>query len=662
MAVSRMFKVAILGYNPIKEKLIDDLHKLGIIEISEIGREEVEEEIIKDYSGEIEKIQQKLQEINKLIDDLNFTAEFLSKFKQKKENKQPKVSSKKFQYTANEYLKIARNFNYNIIENVKKFNQEIQQINSKNEYLRSRINELLPWQKIKIEFEELKFENVKTLFGIISAREFFKFKKEIDSLNLYALNEINSTKEYVYFALMYDKEKEDRINEILKCFSVNIMDFSDIKGTIHKTIAFYKDEIKKTEERIKEIEEELSKYVSEYEKILVCIDYWSTIYQREGIKKQFLSTETTFLLKGWLREKDITNLMELNRKYKEIHINISPPEEGEVPPVALKNPALISPFEMVTKLFGVPGKGEPDPTPLLAPFFALFFAICLTDAGYGLVLLLLSYIILKKIKDGEGTQKLMKTLIISGAVTVLVGAITGGWFGIDFDKLPETFKAIKRIRDKLVILEPLKDPLALFVTTLALGVIQVLTGIIIKFVMLIKHRNYYEAFTSPFAWFLIVTGILSAVILKYKLLWALPLTGALIILIFSDRSGNIIVRLLKGAYSLYGITGIFGDVLSYSRLFALALSTGVIALVINVVVGILYQMIVSIPYIGIPIGILFGLIVLVFGHIFNIVINSLGGFIHTTRLQFVEYFGKFYEGSGTEFKPFKQTFKYVDLV
>jgi len=385
------------------------------------------------------------------------------------------------------------------------------------------------------------------------------------------------------------------------------------------------------------------------------------VYQREDIKRQFFSTETTFLLKGWIREKDIPNLMELTKKFKEIHINVTPPTKDETPPVALENPGLVSPFEMVTKLFGVPGKGEPDPTPLLAPFFALFFGICLTDAGYGLVLLLLSYIIMKKFRENEGTQKLMKILIISGAVTVLVGALTGGWFGIDFEKLPPMFRTIKNIRDKLVILEPLKNPLALFATTLALGVLQVLTGIVIKFVMLIKQRNYYEAFTSPFAWFLIVTGIISAMLLKKTILWLIPCLGALIILLFSARTGNIIMRLLKGAYSLYGITGIFGDVLSYSRLFALALSTGVIALVINVVVGILYQMIVSVPYIGVPIAILFGLIILVFGHIFNIVINSLGGFIHTTRLQFVEYFGKFYEGSGTEFKPFKQEFKYVKL-
>lgn len=650
--LSRMFKATILGHNPVKEKLISDLHKAGILEIVEIEKEAEKEAGFNDS----DTLQAKLQRISKLIEDLNYSANFLNPFK-------PKKAKKTRSYTDENYQTITRSFKYNILEKIKKFNQQMQQHENRIDYCYNMISLLSPWQKVKVEFDQMNFEHVNTFFGIMNKKKLSSFQKEIERVNLSSFNIIHSTRDNVYFFLMYAKQIEETINEMMKAFPLTAMDFSFVRGTIYKTMTSFKDEIKDLETHIEDIKEQLKEYAEYFDDILICVDYWGMVFQREEIKRKFYATQSTFLLKGWIQEKDIDRLKGLNKKYRETDISFSLPEPGEVPPVALKNNPVFSPFEMVTKLFGVPGTDDVDPTPLLAPFFALFFGICLTDAGYGLVLLILSALLLFKLRKtkGEGTVKLMKVLIISGLFTIIVGAITGGWFGIDFDKLPKAFRAIKEFRDRLVLLEPLKNPLVLFITTLALGAVQVLTGIIIKLFLYVKDKRYYEAFSSPFAWFLIVSGIISAMLLKIKLLWVFPVAGACIILVFTSRQGNILVRLLKGAYSLYGITSIFGDILSYSRLFALALSTGVIALVINVVVGILYQMIVKIPYVGVPMAVIFGIFIVVFGHLFNIVINSLGGFIHTTRLQFVEYFGKFYEGSGSEFRPFKREYKYIKI-
>ncbi len=655
MAVSKMFKTNVLAYSTMKERLIEEIHRAGIIEISEVDRESIGEYISPEEGKGTSDINESLQEINKLVDDLSFSTNFISAYlpkKYKKKNKNAFISEK-------DAVKLAKDFKYNIVEKIKRYSHDIQQINSEKESIKSRIEELNPWKSIKIDFNELNFENVKVLFCITSTRNFDKLNSEIGEIDFSTINVITETKDNIYFTIIYENEKESEINNILKNMPVNLVDFQDVKEDIHKTIGEYKSKIKELDKKFLDITDELKEFSDEYFNMLIALDYWSMIYERELIKKKFISTESSFLLTGWIREKDIPKLKQIENKYKEIDISITPPEKEDVPPVALENSGIVRPFEVVTKLFGVPGKGEPDPTPLLSPFFALFFAICLTDAGYGLILILLGFIILKKSKGNIGTEQLMKILIIGGSITVLVGAVTGGWFGIDFDSLPPTFKAIKTFRDKLTLLDPLKSPLTLFIITLSLGILQLLTGLVVKIVLLLKDKEYYEAFSSPLPNFLILGGTVLAAVLKNSIYWLFPFVGAVIMLFFSSRSKNIIMRLVKGAYSLYGITGLFGDVISYSRLFALALSTGVIALVINVIVGILYKMIISVPYIGIPVGILFLFIGLIFGHIFNVLINSLGGFIHTTRLQFVEYFGKFYEGTGTEFKPFKQEFKYI---
>ncbi|MEA3485698.1 MAG: V-type ATPase 116kDa subunit family protein, partial [Candidatus Aerophobetes bacterium] len=305
---------------------------------------------------------------------------------------------------------------------------------------------------------------------------------------------------------------------------------------------------------------------------------------------------------------------------------------------------------------GIPRYFEIDPTPFLAPFFALFLALCLTDGGYGIILALTAYLIPKKIRVGESGERLFSILFISGLITIVVGTITGGMFGIRLSQLPPFFGALKR----LTLFNPIKQPMVFLVLSLSLGIIHLLIGIALALWEDLKRGDVISAILDHLSWIVLILGAILFGLSKLGILskfLAAPglimfLSGGIILFLFIGRkSKSLLARLGKGAYELYGLISLFGDVLSYSRLLALGLATSVIATVVNLIAN----MALGIPFIG-PVGMI---LILILGHLGNIAINTLSGFIHTARLQFVEFFGKFYEGGGGNFTPFKQEGKYT---
>ncbi|TFG92367.1 MAG: V-type ATP synthase subunit I, partial [Candidatus Atribacteria bacterium] len=346
-----------------------------------------------------------------------------------------------------------------------------------------------------------------------------------------------------------------------------------------------------------------------------------------------------------------------------MEIVFSDPEEGEDIPVALKNNKFVEPFESVTALYGIPKYREYDPTPLFAPFYFIFFGMSLSDAGYGLIIAALSYFALLKFKFEGTIKKFFKLFFLGGISTFIMGAIMGSWMGDALNFLPKNILFIKTyLIDTVALLDPIKNPMPLLLISLSLGVIQIYTGFIIKFMANIKENKIKAGVMDQGSWLLLISGILlfvvaSAinsfaefkVITKY-IIWA----GLFSIIITQGRSNkSMILKVAGGVLRLYDLIGYFSDILSYSRLFALGLSTAVLAVVVNNFV-MLFK---DIPIIGIIVAAL----VFILGHLFNLVISGMGAFIHSTRLQYVEFFTKFYEGGGTPFKPFKIFTKYIKV-
>jgi V/A-type H+-transporting ATPase subunit I len=332
-----------------------------------------------------------------------------------------------------------------------------------------------------------------------------------------------------------------------------------------------------------------------------------------------------------------------------------PPGEDEEPPVELENNRFASAFEPVTKMMGYPRQGSLDPSPFLGPFFLVFFGLCMTDAAYGIVIAALAYWLIGQTRARGMGRQFLNLLIMSGLATVFVGALLGGWAG---DLLQRLFGWRTAI-----LFDPMEEPTKFLILSFALGVIQIYTGIILKAYDNIRRGDWLSAIFDQVFWLVFLTSIGLALGGGYlgpsgpaiasagqKLLLASAIG---LVLTQGRHHKNPLMRIGSGLLSLYNTTGYMSDIVSYARLFGLGFTSTVLASVMNDLM---------LRPAGIPvIGPIIALIGLVFGHLFNILINIIGAYVHSSRLQYVEFFGKFFEAGGRRFMPFGMSTKYVDV-
>jgi V/A-type H+-transporting ATPase subunit I len=295
-----------------------------------------------------------------------------------------------------------------------------------------------------------------------------------------------------------------------------------------------------------------------------------------------------------------------------------------------------------------------DPTVCLAPFFMMFFGICLADVGYGLVM---AAVMLWLIKKTQGDKKPLWMFLICAAITVPAGAVTGSWFG---DAVPTLIPVLGPLRAKLMLFDPIGEPTILFKLAVILGYIQLMTGLAIAFVHNLKQKSYIAAVCENLTWLVMLNCIVIFGLSKAgmaptglgRFLGLLAIAPAVTILLFSHRQGRWAERIGMGAYNLFSAVFYLGDVLSYFRLAALCMVSSGIAMAINIIAKISLD----IPY---GLGVLAFVSVLVLGHALNLVLSALSAFVHTLRLQYVEYFTKFFVGGGKLFEPLRKDYKYI---
>ena len=448
--------------------------------------------------------------------------------------------------------------------------------------------------------------------------------------------------------------------------------FPKMKGTPREAMAALEQDEIAGEKRLFELQSELESCGVSAAVLENAAD--ALLIERDNLaaEVQVEKDVSVFRLEGWVREDEVDKVEQAIRSVTEdYYTEYRDPAEDEVPPTVLKNDSFNTPFESLITLYSLPDARGIDATPYMTPFYIFLFGVMLSDTGYGLVLSLGAWLFLKLKKPTGGLRGLAMVLFWGGLSTMVWGVLVGTFFGLDFDVIFST-------ADKFpLLIDPTGNPVGMLLFCLLLGVIHLCCGHIIKMKMCLGEKDWKTAVFDNLSWVFVLVGlVLFALPMAstffdppFELGWynalhlntvglVLILAGAAMVLLFKGRDKkNPIMRLASGLGGLYGVTSYLSDILSYARLLALGIATGYLAMVFNTLCSMLMGGSGVMKFVGFIIAV----VLLVALHLFSIAINTLGTFVHCARLQYVEFFGKFYEEGGRAFKPLQYKTKHVQI-
>jgi len=646
-----MKKVGILSHHSDFEKLGSRLAELGVIQIS---------------SGE-EKPAEVGQELEHLLSRITRAINFLDS----KTDKEPS----KLKLSFDPLAELVTDFDIEkALSKIETDRQRLEKSVSRVNTLTQIIENLRPYESVPYRLDELTDSpQIGIRPGFLPKDFEISFpEKEQHLAELVYIKEYKTGPHGKYIMVVYHRSIEDAIDQILADSDFALFHPGELTGTPSEEISKATAELNELKKRILETERVMKVSAEELLPILYAIrGYLKAELNKKRLSDIAEKTEQTLYLTGWVKAPDISALRKsLSKDFDAVMVEPINPAEGESPPVALKNPPVIEAFEIITDLYGRPRPGMVDPTPFIAPFFPVFFALCLTDAGYGLLISLLGAGFLLFGNLGKGSRKFMRFILYSGITTIIIGALAGGWFGMN---LSASNNVIAKALLSVKLFDPLSNAIEFFAASIFLGVIQVSVGFGISGYVGAKEAPNaalrLKAILMSAAWIAVTLGA-GIFIANYLIPEATePFLGIAVTLLKYGAIGIIAVSIILGIAGkrgiggsiadgigfdgLYGIVGLFGDLLSYARILALGLSTGVIAGVINIIAK---QLSVMIP----GVGFVFAALLVIIGHIVYTGISALGAFVHPARLHFVEYFTKFYEGGGEPFEPFERKIEGVE--
>ena len=468
------------------------------------------------------------------------------------------------------------------------------------------------------------------------------------------------------------KEDARLVAGFLKTINWTDVAFPHMKGTPREAMqALEADEIA-GEKRLIELQSELESCGVSAAVLENAADALSIERDSLAAETQLEKDTSVFRLEGWVRSDEVDKVEEAIRAVTEdYYTEYRDPAADEVPPTVLKNDKFNTPFESLITLYSLPEAHAIDATPYMTPFYIFLFGIMLSDTGYGLALSLGAWLLLKLKKPTGGLKGLAMVLFWGGISTMVWGVLVGTFFGLDFDVLFGTKDMFP------LLIDPTANPVGMLLFCLLLGIIHICCGHLIKVKMCLEDKDWQSAVFDNLSWVLILVGLVLAALPMastffdppFELGWynalhlntvglVLILIGSAMILLFKGRDKkNPVMRLASGLGGLYGVTSYLSDILSYARLLALGIATGYLAMVFNT----LCTMLMGGSGVMKFVGFLIAVVLLIGLHLFSIAINTLGTFVHCARLQYVEFFGKFYEEGGRAFKPLQYKTKHVQI-
>ncbi len=553
-------------------------------------------------------------------------------------------------------------------------NKEIAENKANILKLSNQIESLSPWLSLDVPMNYQGTDKVAMLLGTMAADTasdmvYAKIAEHSPEVEAVDVEIIRNDKDATYLAVFCLRAEEAAVEEALRAGGfARPSQFTNKIPAERK--ADLEKEILKLNNEIAQKEEEIRGFAENRQNFKIVGDYFRMRADKYEILGTLPQSQRTFVVSGYIPTKAVDAVKKVIGEVYDCVVDVEDLKEDEEPPTLLKNNGFSSSVEGVLESYGLPHKGEFDPTTIMSFFYVFFFGMMLSDAAYGAIIAIACFIVLKKFpRMSESMHKSLKMFMFCGVSTMVWGILFGGYFGNVVDIVSETFFG-KAVTIPALWFIPLNDPMRLLVYSLAFGVVHLFVGLGIKGYMLLKDGKPLDFFCDVVLWYAFLIGLILmllptdifASIAQAKITFppalnmlakGLAIAGAVGLLLMSGRENkNPALRIALGAYDIYNITGWLSDVLSYSRLLALGLATGVIASVVNQMGSMFGKGIV---------GVIGFVIVFLVGHTLNLAINLLGAYVHTNRLQFVEFFGKFYEGGGKPFEPFKSDTKYVDI-
>jgi V/A-type H+-transporting ATPase subunit I len=648
MAIAQMEKIIIVSHRSQASELLEALQHEGICHILN-----ADEAILSRDFPELGAAAERPKDIEGLLNRLEKSIAFLKSYAQSQKGLASALSPRTV-VDVQSYQKVVSD--RQIVKTIDKSEQleaSMEKTKSEIENLQGTLEMLGPWAYLETPVEEIgRLSQATCWTGLLPVQLLEQTQEKLTESGA-AVQQIGTTTNKSACLIVALKENADDVQKLLRSAEFEPVSFEPMTGTVSTLIKEHSKKLKQAQKQLQSQTDNAATLSKNLLNLEILYDHYQNLLNREQAKDTAPATECTVLLEGWVKKNDYAKLEKIVSGFEASSLTKIEPAEDEEIPVEIENKRAVKPFEVITRLYGMPQHFEVDPTVFLAPFFALFFGLCLTDAGYGLLIIVLMVFFIKKM---QGDKKLMWMLGICAAATVVAGALTGGWFG---DGVQQFVPALKPLREKMMWFDPLEKPMTFFILALGLGYFQIMAGLFIGFGHSIKRRDYTSAICDYLSWLVMINSIVLFLAGKFGVIPAniagifglIALVPAAIILLFSQREGGWGGRIGMGLYNLFSTIFYMGDVLSYLRLMALGMVTAGLAMAINVIVIICGK----IPYVGILIAVL----VFVGAHTFNLAINALGAFVHTLRLQYVEFFPKFFVGGGKQFQPLSKQYKHI---
>ena len=655
MAIVKMSKFDLVVFAEQRAKVLKKLQKFKEVSFVDIELHDENGELSKDAVEGVTKYvnNEELTHIDERLYQLSNAISLIKKYDERKTRLRDVIHGNE-NYTFDELAKKVLSYDWKKVSSeLNKIGTQYSQIKSEISKKYMRYDEIDLWERLDVNPKELKnLKKVNTFLGTVPIKLKGTFIDGISELDKTYYEELKIVKDEVYYLVIssIDESEKKKLAEVFRnsSFTVENLDIDavpqDYKNGLQKEISELKKEKRRLKAQIKTYSEDLTDLQAVYE-------YMQNKKLRIVESEKLAQTENTILIKGWIPTEKVSEFEKVikDEAGDNYYLTFTDADRDDATvPIKLKNGKVASTFENLTGMYAYPRYNEIDPTPLFTPFYILFFGMMGADVGYGLVLLLATMFVLKVVNLSSQMRKSIKFFFYLSFSVIFWGLLYGSYFGA-------TIPGMWRLVD------PASQYNDLLIGSILFGVVHIFVGLAIKAYMLIRDGKSLEAVYDVLFWYMALIGgmlflifklmNLSAVVANVSM-WVMIAGMAGIVLTGGREAKGVGAKLGGGLYSLYGISSYVGDFVSYSRLMALGLSGGFIASAINMIAGMIS---------GSWVGMIFIPVILIAGHLFNMFLSFLGAYVHTSRLMYVEYFGKFYEGGGKPFKDFRTENKYINL-